>query len=166
MSRRMVAVWLVLSLAGCVGSAPYGNFVDGTVTPTMHARLAQDTVTKLLDLYPPATTRLVFRHSATDAYGTVLTERLRQQGYALTEYRYNPTWYTPAPTRADAPVVEQPEVREGTGVPLRYVVDGPWDGRLYRVTVFVGLYTLSRVYSVEQQRMADAGAWAKGESRE
>ncbi len=166
MSRGRVGLWVLLSLAGCVSSAPYGNFVDGTVTPTMQARLAQDTVTKLLDLYPPATTRLVLKHPATDAYGTALTERLRQQGYALTEYRTIPTWVTPAPTRTDATVVEQPEDKDETGIPLRYVVDGPWDGRLYRVSVFVGRYTVSRVYTVEQQRMADGGAWAKGESRE
>jgi hypothetical protein len=41
------------------------------------------------------------------------------------------------------------------------VVDGPVEDRLYRVTVFIGDQSLSRVYQMHQHRLRQAGAWVR-----
>lgn len=156
---------LVLSvgclLAGCVSPAPSGYMVNGNVPPQMLERLAQDTVTRMEDLYPPAHTRLALTHPATDSYGLALIEALRQKGYGVRESHVN-TQMTSS-TRADMQRPIEPVVNQDEGIPLRYVVDGPFEPRLYRLTVFIGSQSLSRVYRLDEQMLAHAGAWVRKE---
>ena len=162
MRRRLsVVLWVGLLLAGCVSPALYGYLVSGTVPPQMPERLAQDTVTRMEDLYPPAHTRLAVTHPATDPYGLALIEALRRKGYGVMESRVT-TRRTPS-TREDMPGPIQPAVSHKAGIPLRYVVDGPFEPHLYRVTVFIGSQSLSRVYHMDQQVIAQAGAWVRKE---
>ena len=162
MRRRLsVVLGIGLLLAGCVSPSPYGYLVSGTVPPQMPERLAQDTVTRMEDLYPPAHTRLALTHPATDPYGLALIEALRRKGYGVMESRVT-TRMNPS-TRDDMPVAVQPAVSHTEGLPFRYVVDGPFEPRLYRVTIFIGSHSLSRVYLMDAQVIAQAGAWVRKE---
>lgn len=161
--RRQLSVVLGIGLllAGCVSSSPYGYLVSGTVPPQMPERLAQDTVTRMEALYPPAHTRLALTHSATDPYGMALIEALRRKGYGVMESGVN-TRMNPS-TRDDRPVAVQAVVSHKEGLPFSYVVDGPFESGLYRVTLFIGSQSLSRVYRMDQQVFAQAGAWVRKE---
>ena len=162
MRRRLsVVLWVGLLLAGCVSPMPYGYLVTGAVPPQMPERLAQDTVTRMEALYPPAHTRLAVTHPATDPYGLALIEALRQKGYGVRESHVT-TRRTPS-TREDRPAPVEPVVNKEEGIPLRYVVDGPFEPRLYRITVFIGSQSLSRVYRMDEQMIAQAGAWVRKE---
>ena len=162
MRRRLsVLLGIGLLLAGCVNPSPYGYLVGGTVPPQMPERLAQDTVTRMEALYPAAHTRLALTHPATDPYGLALIEALRRKGYALMEHRVNTR--TAISTRDDMPGPVQPAVSREVGLPFGYVVDGPFESRLYRVTVFIGSQSLSRVYRLDDQMIAQAGAWVRKE---
>ena len=159
--RLALVLWVGLLLTGCVSPAPYGYAVNGTVPSPLLERLAQETVTRMEDLYPPAHTRLALTHPATDPYGLALIEALRQKGYGVIESRA-PT-RTTLTTRADMQTPVEPVVNTEAGIPLRYVVDGPFEPRLYRLTVFIGSQSLSRVYHMDEQTMAQAGAWVRKE---
>ncbi|MDR4470292.1 MAG: hypothetical protein MRJ68_18670 [Nitrospira sp.] len=159
--RLALMLWIGLGLAGCVSPAPYGYLVKEAVPPPLLERLAQETVTRMENLYPPAHTRLALTHSATDPYGLALIEALRQKGYGVMESRVN-TQMTSS-TRADMQRPIEPVVNQDEGIPLRYVVDGPFEPRLYRLTVFIGSQSLSRVYRLDQQVIAQAGAWVRKE---
>ena len=161
MRRLSLVLWVGLLLAGCVSPSPYGYLVNGPVPPQMPERLAQDTVTRMEALYPPAHTRLALTHPAIDAYGLALIEALRRKGYGVMESRVNTRMYPS--TRDDMPVAVQPAVSHTEGLPFGYVVDGPFESRLYRVTVFIGSQSLSRVYRMDQQVLAQAGAWVRKE---
>ena len=162
MRRRLsLVLGIGLLLAGCVSPTPYGYLVTGTVPSQMPEQLAQDTVTRMEDLYPPAHTRLAVIHPATDAYGLALIEALRRKGYALMEHRVNTR--TAISTRDDMSGPVQPAVSREVGLPFGYVVDGPFEPRLYRVTVFIGSHSLSRASRMDQQVLAQAGAWVRKE---
>jgi len=159
--RLAFVLWVGYLLVGCVSPAPYGYLVQDAVPPPLLERLAQDTVMRMEDLYPPAHTRLAVTHPATDAYGLALIETLRQKGYGVLESRV--TTRTTLTTRADRPTPGEPVVNQDAGIPLRYVVDGPFEPHLYRLTVFIGNQSLSRVYRLDQYVIAQAGAWVRKE---
>lgn len=162
MRRRLTLVlWVGLALAGCISPAPYGYLVNEAVPSPLLVRLAQETVTRMEDLYPPAHTRLALTHPATDPYGLALIEALRRKGYGVRESRV--TRRTTSSTRADMQRPIEPAVSKDDGIPLRYVVDGPFEPNLYRLTVFIGNQSLSRVYRLDQQVIAQAGAWVRKE---
>lgn len=161
MHRLTLVLWVGCLLVGCVGPAPYGYLVQEAVPPQMLERLAQDTVTRMEALYQPAHTRLAVTHPATDPYGRALIETLRQKGYGVLESRVT-TRTTPS-TRADMHTPIESVVNQDEGLPLRYVVDGPFEPHLYRLTVFIGNQSLSRVYRLDQSVIAQAGAWVRKE---
>ncbi|MDR4470030.1 MAG: hypothetical protein MRJ68_17310 [Nitrospira sp.] len=159
--RLALMLWVGLGLAGCVSPAPYGYLVNEAVPSPLLERLAQETVTRMEDLYPPAHTRLALTHSATDPYGLALIEALRQKGYGVRESRV--TTRTTSSTRADMPRPIESVVNKDEGSPLRYVVDGPFEPNLYRLTVFIGNQSLSRVYRMDEEVLSQAGAWVRKE---
>jgi len=150
-----------LLFTGCFSPSPYGYLVKGGVPPQMPERLAQDTVTRMAALYPPALTRLVFTHAATDPYGVALIEALRRKGYGVMEHRVNRR--ATLTTREDMPGPVQSAVSHTEGLSFGYVIDGPFEPRLYRVTVFIGSQSLSRAYHMDDQVIAQAGAWVRKE---
>ncbi len=160
MTRRLSLVFGVgFVLAGCVSPGPHGYLVTGAVSPQMPYQLAQDTVTRMEALYPPAQTRLAVTHPATDAYGGALLKELRRKGYGVRESPA--TTQRTAYSREERPEPRPPAVSGEEGLPFRYVVDGPFETNLYRVTVFIGDRSLSRVYQMDQYRIAQAGAWVR-----
>ena len=162
MGRLTLVLWLGVMLAGCVTAGPYGYAINGTIPPSTAERLAQDTVAKMETVYPPALTRLTLLHPATDPFGTALTETLRRKGYGVRETRVH-TAAIPSTREELHARIEPPAVSHDEGVPFRYVVDGPFEHRLYRVTVFIGNQSLSRAYRMDEQAMAQAGAWVRKE---
>jgi hypothetical protein len=161
MRRLPLLLWVGFMLTGCLSPSSYGYLVKGTVPPQMPEQLAQDTVTRMEAVYPPAHTRLALTHPATDAYGVALIEALRRKGYGVMESRV--TTRTTLTTRDDRPGPVQPAVSRVAGLPFAYVVDGPFEPRLYRVTVFIGAQSLSRAYRMDQHGFAQAGAWVRKE---
>lgn len=161
MRRLNLVLWVGLVFAGCVSSGPYGYAVTGTVSPHLLERLAQDTVTRMEAVYPPALTRLTLTHPATDAYGVALTHALRRKGYGVIERVDRHT--SPSTRDEQHAHIEHPAVSHDEGLPFRYVVDGPFDQRLYRVTVFIGHQSLSRAYHMDEHAMVQAGAWVRKE---
>ncbi len=162
MRRLTLVLWIGLVLAGCVNAGPYGYAVTGNISPSMLERLAQDTVAKMEAVYPPALTRLTLMHPATDPFGIALTETLRRKGYGVRETRGD-TAAIPSTREEQLARIEHPIVTHDEGLPFRYVVDGPFEQRLYRVTVFIGNQSLSRAYRMDEQAMAQAGAWVRKE---
>ncbi|MBK7024112.1 MAG: conjugal transfer protein TrbH [Sulfuritalea sp.] len=143
MRQFALSAFLVMALAGCASTAPYGNFA--TEPPAgLEERIAADTVKQLVALYPPARTRFHLGQPTPDAYGSALVEALRAKGYALVEVK------EAAP--ATAP-----------GLSLHYVLDAVASPNLYRVTVMVGQKSLSRAYLAQNDRVAPAGAWVRKE---
>lgn len=161
MRRLTLVLWVGLLLAGCVSPSPYGYLVKGVVPPQMPERLAQDTVMRMEAVYPPAHTRLAVTHPATDAYGVALIQALRQKGYGVMEHV--DTHVIPSTRDEQQAHIERPAVSHGEGVPFRYVVDGPFEPRLYRITIFIGSQSLSRVYRMDAHVIAQAGAWVRKE---
>lgn len=161
MRRLTLVLWVGLLLAGCVSPSPYGYLVKGVVPPQMPERLAQDTVMRMEAVYPPAHTRLALTHPATDVYGVALIQALRHKGYGVMEHV--DTHVIPSTRDEQHARIERPAVSHGEGVPFRYVVDGPFEPRLYRLTVFIGSQSLSRVYRMDAHVIAQAGAWVRKE---
>lgn len=162
MRRFTLVLWIGVMLAGCVTAGPYGYAINGKIPPYMSERLAHDTVAKMETVYPPALTRLRLMHPATDPFGIALTETLRRKGYGVRETRVH-TAAIPSTREEQQARIEHPAVSQDEGLPFRYVVDGPFEQRLYRVTVFIGNQSLSRAYLMDEQAMAHAGAWARKE---
>ena len=147
MRQFALSALLVMALAGCASTAPYGNFA--TEPPAgLEERIATDTVKQLVTLYPPARTRFHLGQPTPDAYGSALVEALRAKGYALVEVKASPQEAAPA----TAP-----------GLSLHYVLDAVASPNLYRVTVMVGQKSLSRAYLAQNNRVAPAGAWVRKE---
>ena len=147
MRQFALSALLVMALAGCASTAPYGNFA--TEPPAgLEERIVADTVKQLVTLYPPARTRFHLGQPTPDAYGSALVEALRAKGYALVEVKASPQEAAPA----TAP-----------GLSLHYVLDAVASPNLYRVTVMVGQKSLSRAYLAQNNRVAPAGAWVRKE---
>lgn len=161
MRRLPLLLWVGFMLTGCLSPSSYGYLVKGTVPPQMPEQLAQDTVTRMEAVYPPAHTRLALTHPATDPYGVALIEALRRKGYGVIECVDTHT--SPSTRDEQHAHVEHPAVSHDEGMPFRYVVDGPFDQRLYRVTVFIGHQSLSRAYHMDEHTMTQAGAWVRKE---
>lgn len=143
MRQFTLSALLVMALAGCASTTPYGNFA--TEPPAgLEERIAADTVKQLVALYPPARTRFHLGQPTPDAYGSALVEALRAKGYALVEFKEA----TPATV---------------SGLSLNYVLDAAASPNLYRVTVTVGQKSLSRAYLAQNDRVAPAGAWVRKE---
>jgi len=123
----------------------YGNYVKDQVGFN-NAQLAEETVAKLVALYPPAKTKFQLKQESADPFGSVFVKGLRDRGYAVAEFDKN---------AKEAPPLSDAEI-------LTYLVDHAGDD-LYRVTVTVGDAAISRAYSVEQGALVAAGSWARKE---
>ncbi|MFL6633912.1 MAG: conjugal transfer protein TrbH [Massilia sp.] len=147
--RKIALLALLAFLAGCAAApkpAGYGSFV--TASDAIDMKMVDDTVKKLVTLYPPANTRFEVQHSATDPFGTSLVATLREQGYALQEHM-----------SASTPDADD----KGKSLTLAYVFDKPTGTDLYRVTLTIDTQNLSRVYLAKDGSVAPAGYWVRKE---
>ncbi|EHW7386064.1 conjugal transfer protein TrbH [Escherichia coli] len=161
--RKIISVIvLAASLAGCATSQ-YGSFVKSSPA-VFDQKMATDTVTQLVKLYPPATTRLELQQATPDTFGIALVNNLRAQGYAVMEYKPVAASATPASaTAADGKSAVQPAQSTLPGYPLRYVLDQFSGTNMYRVTVLVGSQSLTRAYTAQNDTVLPAGAWVRKE---
>ena len=72
-----------LILNGCA-TTQYGNFIQNASLDASHA-MAEDAAVQIGRLYPPATTQFTLVHPVKDAFGQMLTEKLRVAGFAVQE---------------------------------------------------------------------------------
>ena len=73
---------LTFNLLGCA-AIQQGSF---TATPvSLNKAITNDSVNRLVNLYPPARTRFHIKQSGKDLFGLSLIESLRQKGYSINE---------------------------------------------------------------------------------
>ena len=141
---------LALLLAGCTTKSPlhYGNYLNPSAV-TYNKEIAEDSVKKLVAIYPPATTRIDIKQTTADDFGGKLVELLRVKGYAILEY--NPA--TEAQSKNSA----------NSAIDLKYIVDQVQSMSIYRATLLINEQPLSRVYTANNGVLQPAGAWARKE---
>ena len=142
--RFFMALFIVtLSLAGCV-TKRVGDFATAPIN--VYQTMVNDTVARLVVLYPPARTCFQINQSTRDPFGAILVRTLRLKGYSVIESGSEKI--KNQPTRA---------------LPLAYVVDSPRLPALYRVSVMIGCNTLSRGYVFNQGHLYPEGSWTHKE---
>jgi hypothetical protein len=115
--------------------------------------MADATVTQLIALYPPAHTLFTLKQPAKDPYGAALVAALRHKGYSLMDF--NPQAQSTSPSTT---------LKANPGVDLSYVVDAPQSMNLYRVTVQVGVQSISRAFMFSSNgKLYPAGVWVRKE---
>jgi hypothetical protein len=151
---------LGIVLAGCA-SAPsstpreplYGN--HAAASAALDQKVASDAIKQLVSLYPPASTRFNLVQPAPDAFGTALVAGLRERGFALMEAQAG----SGSTMAADANGAST----GAGGLELRYLLDRPGAGDLYRLTLAIGTQRLSRPYMIQNGTPYAAGAWVRKE---
>ena len=141
---------LALLLAGYTTNSPlnYGNYLNPSAV-AYNREIAEDSVKKLVALYPPATTRIDIKQATADDFGGKLVELLRVKGYAILEY--NPATEAQSKNSANSPI------------DLKYIVDQVPSMSIYRATLLINEQPLSRVYTAHNGILQPAGSWARKE---
>lgn len=147
--RKYTFISLLIALVGCTTDpVQYGNFVQNEAS-SYTKKMAEDVLKQILKQYPPARTRFDLQHITPDAFGTHLKESMRTQGYAVLEYKQEPT--------------RKPQASTAPGLLLSYIVDEIEFIRLYRVTLHINHTSISRAYQVIDGSLEPAGAWVRKE---
>ncbi|AAF85610.1 conjugal transfer protein TrbH [Xylella fastidiosa] len=158
MRKFMMSVVMLAALTSCATQNMHGNYA--AVSIEANKTMADVTVAQLVALYPPAHTRLDFQQTITDPYGAALLSALRKKGYSVLEYNPQPQ-AVPAKSAATAALVT---ANPTSGLPLSYVVDSPESMNLYRITVQIGVQSISRAFVVATNgNLYPAGAWVRKE---
>lgn len=167
--RKLALALLIGSLAACATKPlPYGNFVQDAPA-TFNDKLAADALSQLVATFPPASTRLNLEHPTPDLFGASLVEALRAKGYAVMEFQPKPSAMLASEanvnesTFASSATAKPAPAKKEAGLSFHYVIDGPFDGALYRITLTVGSKALTRAYIVDSNNVTPAGAWARKE---
>jgi len=167
--RKLALALLIGSLAACATKPlPYGNFVHDAPA-TFNEKLAADALGQLVANFPPASTRLNLEHPTADPFGAALVEALRAKGYAVLEFQPKPVAKSASQanveesTFANSATAKAAPAKKEAGQKFHYVIDGPFDGDLYRITLTVGSKALTRAYIVDNKTVTPAGAWARKE---
>jgi type IV secretion system protein TrbH len=112
--------------------------------------MSQDSLAKLVDLYPPAHNRLNIQQVLLDSYGVSLAAALRKNGYAVTEF-----------SDANNGGNNQTVNNAGGGRDLNYVVD-MIDKGIYRLSLSVDGKMINRAYA-NSAKPSVLGAWTVSE---
>ena len=137
---RLTIMMLILLLAGCAARTELRENYVHTISTAGQELIAHDAVKKLVEIYPPAKTRLDLQQPH-DAFGLLLVRDLRLEGYAIKEL-----------------VPEDKPDTASAGLLLRYVLDRA-DASLFRLTLTVGSQSVSRPYQEENGHILPAGSW-------
>ena len=129
--------WLLGSMLGCAGSAPYGSFLSGY--EAVQAGMAEDAAGKVRQAFPPEQHTLQMKHPIDDPFGHALVNELRGAGYS---------------------VVENYEADAGGHRQVGYVVDQLEGTNMLRVQLLVDARRFSRAYMDNQGSLQPMGAWA------
>ncbi|MDR8093094.1 hypothetical protein KPB05_37190 [Burkholderia gladioli] len=152
-------------LAGCVSTAQYGDFSNGS--PSIGKSLVADMVEKLSADYPPARTRLNVEQPTQDAFGALFVSQLRTKGFAVAELNQPDIDAVGKPRdelrRAAHPYFFRAPAPAQTTVDMRYIVDQLGVDSLYRVTIWLGDKSVSRAYVAQGTDVSPVGAWVRKE---
>ena len=181
MNKHIIVVFMLLSLTGCTTNKMYGNFVKNPVEIDQR-KIAEDTVKKIVELYPPAKTHFELKQTTSDMFGTALVHYLRDQGYAITELvirdksetrhqkitqrhamRFNRRRVNSVTSHPATPDTPPKPTVQTTGLPLHYIFDQLMDTQLYRVTILIGDQSVTRVYHQQNDHIVPAGHWIRKE---
>ncbi|KTD64438.1 conjugal transfer protein TrbH [Legionella spiritensis] len=135
--KKLCFLLLTILLSSCA-SMRYGTFTD--VSRNKDAYLAKDAVSQLTRVYPPARNTFCISQRICDGFGIKLIQEMRKKGYG---------------------VVEKPQSRNKAN--FFYVVDEAEIGRLYRVSLYIGRETLSRVYADTRGKLTPISPWSHKE---
>jgi len=124
-------------LSSCA-SMHYGSFTD--VSRHHDAYLAKDAISQLTGVYPPARNTFCMSQTVCDGFGIKLIQEMRKKGYGVVE-----------------------NVRPRNKANFFYVVDETEPGRLYRVSLYIGPQTLSRVYAKTNGKLTPLSPWSHKE---
>ncbi len=136
---------LLFLLSGCVTTTQYGNYVEDN-SETHNSIIASDAAYQLMQIYPPASTKLNMLHVAEDSFGTALIKSLRTGGYAIQEHKTSS--------------LGQPEntaTADNNGAALAYIFDQSSD--VYRLSVMIDKKILTRAYMPFEDKIQPAGSW-------
>ena len=146
---------LIFILPACttVSNNQYGNYIDNEHT-TYDEQIANDVIQKIQKSFSPANTRFNLKQESDDAFGQILVNSLRSNGYALSELGED------IDNNIDKIKVEKnnPYAKKPIGYDLNYIVDQPMQG-FYRVTLLIGKESLSRAYLIQYNLIQPASAW-------
>lgn len=153
MLKFFTTLLLATVLTGCATSSYYGNHLDSQENINQ-AQLANEAVTQLSKLYPPAATRFDLKHETNDAFGISLVKGLRENGFAVIEQ---------LPTENSADNAQKRPVNIVNE--LRYVLDTTIDNdmHLYRMSLIVNDSSITRPYLFQRGQILPAGYWVRKE---
>ncbi len=135
--KNITVLFIALLLSSCA-SMHYGNFTP--VSQVQGATLAQNSANQLSRVFPPAQHTFCMGQKVRDGFGIQLVQSLRKKGYGVMERQ--------CPKQ---------------NAHLLYVLDTLEPQRLYRVSLFVGMQSLSRVYAKNQESFFPVSAWTHKE---
>lgn len=135
--KKLSVLLLSVLLSSCA-SVRYGNFTN--VSAARDVYLAQDAVSQLTRIYPPAKNTFYIRQKICDGFGLKLVQMMRKKGYG---------------------VVENPMPRSKAN--FFYVVDETEPGHLYRVSLYLGSQILSRGYADARGKLTPVSPWSHKE---
>lgn len=133
-----LSVFLLALLLSSCANLRYGNFTH--LSQGRDAYLATDATTQLTRVYPPAQNTFCIGQRVTDGFGINLLHDMRKKGYGVNENqcrKQNANFF--------------------------YVLDELEPQRLYRVSLFVGIQSLNRVYAKDHERIFPISAWTHKE---
>lgn len=163
MQKLTIAAFVLGSLTAC--ATQNGNYTK--ISDAYNVKMADDTVQKLVVLYPPASTHLMLSQDAKDAYGVELVKKLRENGYAIKDDRASGHVFSSVPTIAKTSdsKTESSKTREnkktsgaGSSTTISYIVDHVGE-EFYSVKISIGSKVLSRGYRLSGNDIASAGSW-------
>ncbi|MFO8834968.1 conjugal transfer protein TrbH [Legionella pneumophila serogroup 1] len=135
--KKLSILFLVIVLSSCA-NMQYGNFTVASQSKDID--LAKDAASQLTEVYPPAQNTFYISQKISDGFGINLIHEMRSKGYG---------------------VIENVQPRQKAN--LFYVVDEVRKGSLYRVSLYVGSQTLSRVYIKTKEQFAPVSPWSHKE---
>jgi len=148
------------AFTGCATAPPAissGNYIAGSTA--VQQKLARDTITQLLALFPPASTRFDIVQPTPDSFGIALVTGLREKGYAVMELSAVST--VPLPSSSEDPLSQSKPA--SAGLALRYLIDNFGNDNLYRLSLVIGSGNLNRAYFADNDGVQAAGAWVHKE---
>ncbi|KTD14366.1 conjugal transfer protein TrbH [Legionella israelensis] len=135
--KKLSVLLLTILLSSCA-SMRYGNFTETSQNKDIY--LAKDAVSQLTRVYPPARNTFCISQKVRDAFGIKLIQEMRKKGYGVVE-----------------------NIRPRQKANFFYVVDEAEIGRLYRVSLYIGQETLSRVYAKTNGKLTPISPWSHKE---
>jgi hypothetical protein len=132
--KTLSILLLAIVLSSCA-SMQYGHFAVTSQSKDIY--WAQDAASQLTHVYPPAQNTFYISQKVNDGFGINLIHEMRKKGYGVIEH-------------------VQPRQKAN----LFYVIDEVGKGSLYRVSLYVGSQTLSRVYVKTDKKIAPASPWS------